>query len=117
MSGHVLAIVPRGQIPEDAGVPAGCHLVGWRSAEDILRALGEARAEGATAIVLLADGLEDREMRDVVTAVRHTAAPVFAVRSEQWDGFTAWPLAGACRGAISGFGVDGARAAARALAP
>jgi hypothetical protein len=51
----------------------------------------------------------------VASAVTASGRPCIEVRSERWDGESPSPLSAACRGVISGFGVDAARQAAAAL--
>lgn len=104
-------LVPAASVDDDLAVPGGCSLVPWRTADDIVRAVyGE-----FDAAVLMSDGLEGRDMDAVITAVRASSKPVVEVRSEQWDGSSPMPLAAACKGIITGFGLAGAWTAAQAL--
>lgn len=114
MSGDVLVVIPHGALPADGYLAAGCRIVEWHVPEDILRALAglDASVSGA---VLMADGLPEGSLAQIIEAVRACGAPVVEVRSEQWDGFTPSPLAAACKGVVSGFGIEGAWAAAEAL--
>lgn len=106
---RVLVIVPESALPADVAMPPGCRLESWLKPGDVARAL----AGDFEAAVLLADGLDDTD--SVAEAVRHTGKPVVVVYAEQWDGFAPLPLAAVCKGVVSGFGVQGVWAAARAL--
>ena len=108
---NVLVLVPAQAVEDDVAVPAGCSLVRWRTADDIVRALyGD--FDGA---VIMSDGLDARELGPVIQAVLEIGKPVVEVRGDQWDGFSPMPLAAACKGAVTGFGLAGPWAAARSL--
>jgi hypothetical protein len=108
---HVLAIIPESLVDEDAAVPAGCTLVPWLGPDDIVRAL----FSDFDAAVLMSDGLGESGVHAVLQAVQECGKPVVEVRGEQWDGFAPMPLAAVCKGVVTGFGVEGAWAAAEAL--
>jgi hypothetical protein len=79
---------------------------------------GEMAAEvrvGSGPLVVVSDGLNVDDLKMVASAVTASGRPCIEVRSERWDGESPSPLSAACRGVISGFGVDAARQAAAAL--
>ncbi len=114
MSGDVLVIVPHGALPADGSFAAAFNVVEWHDPEDIGRALAGLDAEIA-GVVLMSDGLSETVLATVIAAVRACEAPVVEVRGKQWDGFAPSPLAAVCKGVVSGFGIEGAWAAAEAL--
>lgn len=66
----------------------------------------DALAIGA-AVVLVSDGIAERDVATVAGAVAASRATVIEVRAAGWDGQTPSPLSAACRGVISGFGERG----------
>jgi 3-dehydroquinate dehydratase len=115
MSGDVMVLLPHGTLPEDAAIPAGCRVVEWRGLEDVVPELATAGAHQLAAVVFESDGLRGDDVPAVVEAVQGCAVPVVEVRGNQWDGFTRLELAEACKGVVSGFGVEGVWAVAEAL--
>lgn len=111
---NTLVIVPHGSLPADGSLGAGCQVVEWHVPDDIIRALGS-RDEEVAAVVLGSDGLADTALPGVIAAIADCGLPVVEVRGAQWDGFAPSPLAAACKGVISGFGITGVWAAAEAL--
>jgi hypothetical protein len=114
MSGEVLVLVPHGAVPDGAAID-GCRVVTWRSGDDVLRELEAAAAEGLAGVVLVSDGLPPDHAAAVVETVRTCRIPVVEVLGGQWDGFSRLDLSAAGRGMVSGFGIEGAWAAAKAL--
>ena len=110
----MLILIPHGALPADGYVLQGCDVVEWHVPDDIVRALGGLTAE-VTAIILMTDGLPESAVANVIQSVQACGAPVVEVRGQQWDGLSPAPLAAACKGFISGFGVEGAWAAAEAV--
>ena len=72
---------------------------------------------GRGPLVLVSDGLDVPELATIASAVRESGRPCIEVRSERWDGESPSPLSAACRGVISGFGIEAVRHAAAALDP
>jgi hypothetical protein len=112
MSGRVLLLVPRGAVPDDAGIPDACSLVVWHVADDIVRAMAGVDTDAVASVLLVSDGLRGDDLSAVVEAVRRCGVPIVEVRSAQWDGFERLELATVCKGVVSGFGVDAAWAVA-----
>lgn len=114
MSSTVFVLVPHGALPADGYVSQGCEVIEWHVPDDIVRVLGGLAAE-VTGVVLMTDGLPETALTSVIQSVQACGIPVVEVRGSQWDGLTPAPLAAACKGFISGFGIEGAWAAAEAL--
>ncbi len=114
MSGDVLVVVPHGAVADRTAVE-GCRVATWRSGDDVVRELSAADAERLAGVVLLCDGLPGDHLDAVIEAVRVCHVPVVEVRGAHWDGFSRLELAAACKGMVSGFGVEGVWAAAEAL--
>ena len=110
----MLVLLPHGSLPDDGYVLEGCDVIEWQLPDDIVRALGGLASE-VTAVVLMTDGVPDSAVMDVIQAVQACGAPVVEVRGSQWDGLTPAPLAAASKGFVSGFGIEGAWAAAEAM--
>ena len=111
----ILVLLPHGSLPADVSTGAELHAVEWRVPEDIVRTLA-ALDPSVAGVVLMSDGLGRAALASIIPAVQAAGVPVVEVRGEQWDGFSVSPLARVCKGVVSGFGVEGARAAALALA-
>jgi hypothetical protein len=65
---------------------------------------------GSLAIIWL-DELTPSEAQVLARTIANAEPRPIAVRGERWDGFEPIPLAGHCRGIISGFGIVGLQAA------
>jgi 3-dehydroquinate dehydratase len=86
-------------------------------ADVVVVAGGLAAAVRAAAgpVVVWSEGLAAGEEAEVAAAVRSLGADCIEVRPERWDGESPSGLSAACRGVISGFGVNGVRAAVAVL--
>lgn len=87
------------------------EMVRFAAAAEVVWAL----ASGGGPVVLLSDGLTASDVAAIADAVRRSSRAVIEVRSERWDGQTESELSAACRGVISGFGLDGIAAAVALL--
>jgi hypothetical protein len=114
LSVEVLVLVPQGAVPDDTMIE-GCRVVRWRSGSDVVRELNRAVAGGLGGVVLVSDGLPPDQVPTITETVRMCRVPVVEVRSAQWDGLSRLDIAAAGKGMVSGFGMEGAWAAARAL--
>ena len=106
----VAVLVPEG-VSGEAPALEGTLKLTYGAALDLvvsLRAL-------ANPAVILSDGLAEDALDAVAAAVRDHSAACIEVRLERWDGHTFSPLSAACRGVISGFGMNGVGAAVSLL--
>lgn len=87
-------------------------LVHFHTAVDAVISL---RASDAPAVVVT-DGLDAEDLDSLTNAIRERGAPCIEVRMVRWDGETQSPVSGACRGVVSGFGMDGVGRAVELLA-
>lgn len=76
--------------------------------------VGELRSD-FDAAVLMTDAIPPADAEMVAKAVKRAARPVIEVQGAQWEGTETSPISAACRGVISGFGVDGVVAAVRLI--
>lgn len=106
----VLLLVPadaaRGLPPIQGGV-----LVPFTSTLDVVVSL---KASPLPA-VLCTDTIPFEEAESVAAAIRGHSAAVVEVRLGPWDGESHSPIGAACRGVISGFGLNGVVRAAEFL--
>lgn len=65
--------------------------------------------------VVWSDGLFEDDPTEIAPFVRARAAATIEVRADRWDGRTPSHLSAACRGVISGFGVNGVKRAVELL--
>lgn len=104
-----LVLVHRGIFP--GPLPAGSSLVPF---ETIVDAVVSLKATTFPAVVCT-DGIAPEDLPSLAAAIAAHPAPCIEVRAGAWDGESGSPVAAACRGVISGFGVDGLRRAADLL--
>jgi 3-dehydroquinate dehydratase len=71
--------------------------------------------DAAVPAVIWSDGLFEDGPTEIAPLVRARAAATIEVRADRWDGRTPSHLSAACRGVISGFGVDGVKRAVELL--
>jgi hypothetical protein len=71
---------------------------------------------GSGPLVVVSDGVDGAGLGALASGVRESGRMCIEVRSERWDGQSPSPLSEACRGVISGFGVEAVRQAALVLA-
>jgi 3-dehydroquinate dehydratase len=81
---------------------------------NLAEAIG-ALPDGAVPAVIWSDGLFEDDPTEIAPLVRARAAATIEVRADRWDGRTPSHLSAACRGVISGFGVDGVKRAVELL--
>jgi 3-dehydroquinate dehydratase len=101
----VLVLAPAAIAVELAGA------VPYSSLEDVTAALTS--TDGPA--VLVSDGLLEEQLAALAAEIRRLRRQVIEVRAERWDGASFSPLSAACRGVISGFGLDGIGAALHLL--
>ena len=102
----VLVIVPT-ELVHELRALNGADVRGYRSEADVVTLI----PTGAGNILLLSDALDGSALDGVAKAVRAHPGGIIEVRRERWDGLSPSPLSAACRGVISGFGINGVRAA------
>lgn len=67
--------------------------------------------------VIVLDALTAEETSALEQLLANNKRQCIAVLARKWDGFEAVPIAAACRGIISGFGLAGVTAALREFEP
>jgi 3-dehydroquinate dehydratase len=97
--------MPHGPLPD------GAVFVPFETVVDAVVALKATELPAAIGT----DGLAGEDLPALTAAIVAHAAPCIEVRAGAWDGESASPVAAACRGVISGFGVHGLRRAADLL--
>jgi hypothetical protein len=107
----VLLVVPASVAAAIA--PGAAEVRAYHTASEAAAAL---QSPGWDTAVLLSDAIPPADEDALATVVRAAGRPVIEVRRERWDGETWSPLTAACRGIVSGFGLAGVAAAARAAA-
>ena len=114
---RVLVIVPEGAVDEaENRARADVSLLELSfAAYNAARSVADELRSDFDAAVLMTDAIPPADADAVARAVRRAARPVIEVRGKRWDGIEPSPISAACRGVISGFGVDGIAAAVRLL--
>lgn len=107
---EVLVLLHRDQ--PAGGLPPGALLVPFVTVVDAVVAL---KATTVPAVICTG-GLAPEDLEPLAAAVAAHPAPCIEVRNDAWDGESHSPVAAACRGVISGFGVAGIRRAVELLA-
>lgn len=67
------------------------------------------------AAVFMSDAIPAADAGLVAKALKRAGRPVIEVQGAPWEGTGSSPISAACRGVISGFGVDGVIAAVRLI--
>ncbi|GAB4331029.1 MAG: hypothetical protein Kow0010_16180 [Dehalococcoidia bacterium] len=114
---RVLVIVPEGAVDEaEERARADVSLLElYFAAYNAARSVADELRSDFDAAVLMTDAVPPADADVVAKAVKRAARPVIEVQGRRWDGMESSPISAACRGVISGFGVDGVVAAVRLL--
>ena len=108
---EVLVLIPASEAPSLPQID-GAVLVPFTSTLDVVVSL---KASPLPAVICT-DTIPPDEGESVVTAIRDRAGSCVEVRLAPWDGESHSPISAACRGVISGFGVQGVVRAVELLA-
>ena len=107
----IVVLAPAIHAPELPDLGADVRVVTYASLAEAINAL-PAATEPA---VIWSDGLFEDAPTEIAPFVRGRSAATIEVRTGRWDGRTPSHLSAACRGVISGFGVDGVKRAVELL--
>ncbi len=77
--------------------------------------LAALRADPTRGYIVWAGAVPMSRVAEVVQTVAGRSSRCIEVRAERWDGHSPSPLSAACRGVISGFGLNGIHAAVKLL--
>lgn len=102
-------------VPAAAGAaphPPGARLAAFATPAEAAAIL----AADPSPAVILTDTLDAAAQETIAGALRAHPRPCIEVRSARWDGVSPSPLSAACRGVISGFGMNALAAAAALVA-
>lgn len=107
----IVVLAPALHAPELPDLGENVRLVPYANLAEAIAALTGA----VEPTVIWSDGLFEDEPTEIARLVRGRTAATIEVRASRWDGRTPSQLSAACRGVISGFGVDGVKRAVELL--